>query len=211
LKYYYNPPWIIKKAFQDFNWNTKNNKVLLTFDDGPIPETTESILKLLDHYNVKSVFFCVGNNIQKNPGLAKEILSCGHEIGNHTFNHRTILGLDKSEMIGEIVSCNNIAHKLLDYKIKHFRPPHGRFSLKLNKFLKKEGLSNVMWSLLTFDYKNNLNIVKFALKNYMRPDSIIVLHDSLKSRDIISDSIKATIDEVLKKEYEFGVPSECLK
>lgn len=211
MKYYYNPPWIIKKAFQNFNWNTKNNKVLLTFDDGPIPETTGSILKLLEHYNVKSVFFCVGNNIQKNPGLAKEILSCGHEIGNHTFNHKTILGLDKKEMIGEIVSCNNTAHELLNYKIRHFRPPHGRFSLKLNTVLKKEGLSNVMWSLLTFDYKNNLNIVKFALKNYIRPDSIIVLHDSLKSRDIISDSIKATIDEVLKNEYEFGAPSECLK
>ncbi len=63
-----------------------------------------------------------------------------------------------------------------------------------------------MWSLLTYDYKNDLNLVKFAVKNYLRKDSIIVLHDSLKSKDIILDSIKFIAEEVNNKNYEFGKP-----
>lgn len=211
MKYLYDPPVLIKKIFPDFYWNTANKKILITFDDGPIPETTESILKTLDEFKINALFFCVGNNIHKYPGLAKEILSCGHEIGNHTFNHRIIAGLTAKEFEKEVSDFDNMAERLLDKKIRYFRPPHGRFSLKMNKLLRENEISNVMWSLLTFDYKNNLNIVKFALKKYLKADSIIVLHDSLKSKDIIIDSIKVTIDEVCKNEFEFGVPSECLK
>ncbi|MGE5681312.1 MAG: polysaccharide deacetylase family protein [Bacillota bacterium] len=211
MKYSYDPPILVKKIFSGFNWNTLNNKVLLTFDDGPIPETTEIILKLLDEYHIKAAFFCVGNNILKNPGLANEIIKSGHEIGNHTFNHKRLTAINISIVEKEIRDCSEIISKSTGKAVKHFRPPHGRFDLRIAKFLKKERLSNVMWSLLTFDYKNQINIVKFALKKYLKTDSIIVFHDSLKSKDIIIDSLKACIDEVYKKEFEFGVPEECLK
>jgi hypothetical protein len=68
-----------------------------------------------------------------------------------------------------------------------------------------------MWSLLTYDYKNDLNIVKFAISKNLFSNSIIVLHDSNKSKDIISESIKVITEEVEKKKYQIGKPSECLK
>lgn len=66
---------------------TDRRVIYLTFDDGPEPDITEFILETLDQYNAKGTFFCVGNNIQKNPLLYQRILSCGHKIGNHTMNH----------------------------------------------------------------------------------------------------------------------------
>ena len=69
----------------------------------------------------------------------------------------------------------------------------------------------VMWSLMSFDYKNNLNIVKFATKSYLKKDSIIVFHDSIKSKSIISDSLKYTVNSVLEKGFEFGDVEKCLK
>jgi peptidoglycan/xylan/chitin deacetylase (PgdA/CDA1 family) len=211
LKYLYNPPVLIKKIFSGFQWNSVTSKILFTFDDGPNPNTTEIILKELNNQNIKTVFFCVGENLKKYESLAKEILSEGHEIGNHTFNHKRIYREERSRVIESIRKVQNITNEKLDYQIKYFRPPYGNFDLRTNRILKKFNLQNVMWSLLTYDYKNDLNIVKFAVSKYLENNSIIVLHDSDKSKDIIVDSIKLIVEESNKKKYKIGNPSECLK
>ncbi|MCW8848670.1 MAG: polysaccharide deacetylase family protein [Melioribacteraceae bacterium] len=210
-KYLYNPPKIVKKVFNNFQWDSINEEILITFDDGPNPNTTELILRELENQNINAVFFCVGENLEKYPSLAKEIISSGHLIGNHTHQHRKITTLSNPEIIESIVKVQKFADEYLNYKIQYFRPPHGRFNLGLNKLLAKEYLINVMWSLLTYDYKNDLNIVKFAVNNYLMHNSIIVLHDSNKSKNIITDSIKYIVEATLKCEYQIGKPSECLK
>ena len=207
----YNPPKIVKKAFNKFQWESINEKILITFDDGPNPNTTELILRELENQKINSVFFCVGENLEKYPSLAKEIISSGHLIGNHTQQHKKITTLSNDEIIKSIVKVQKLADEHLNYKIQYFRPPHGRFNLSLNKILEKKHLINVMWSLLTYDYKNDLNIVKFAINNYLNNNSIIVLHDSNKSKNIITDSIKYIVEATQKCEYQIGKPSECLK
>ena len=67
-----------------------------------------------------------------------------------------------------------------------------------------------MWSLLTFDYKNDLNIVKFALDHYLTENSIIVLHDSDKSKNVIENSIEIIAEKSAEKGFDLGAPSECL-
>ncbi|MBU0560031.1 MAG: polysaccharide deacetylase family protein [Bacteroidetes bacterium] len=207
----YSPPKIIKNVFSNFIWETTTNEILLTFDDGPNPQTTELILKELSNYSIKAIFFCVGDNIQKYPSIAKEILGENHIIGNHTFTHRNIREYNYAELGKEIDKFNEAYNKISDSHVRYFRPPHGRFRIKLHTELNKYQLKNVMWSLLTFDYKNDLNIVKFAVTNYLNSNSIIVLHDNPKCLDIIIDSIKFTVDEALARAYRFGDPTECLK
>ena len=68
MKYLYDPPVLIKKIFPSTRWNTSNNKILLTFDDGPVEGNTEKILGELKKYNINALFFCVGNNIEKKKG-----------------------------------------------------------------------------------------------------------------------------------------------
>lgn len=210
-KYLYDPPLILKKLFRKTNWNTPNNKILLSFDDGPIPQTTESILKLLNNYNIKAMFFCVGNNISKYPELARNILENGHSIGNHTYNHQIPTKLSSKKLVEEISMFNCLMHDNFNYNVEYFRPPHGRFDLKTLAVIKEHKLKNVMWSLLTYDYKNNINIVKFAVNNFLTNSSIVVLHDSIKSSGIILDSIKMIVHEAYKKGFEFGAPEECLR
>ncbi len=89
-KWKYSPPFFMKYLFPEFKWNTSNNKILLTFDDGPLPGNTEKILKYLSGEKIKSIFFCVGNNLEENISLAKEILSEGHLLGNHMPQHQII-------------------------------------------------------------------------------------------------------------------------
>ena len=61
--------------------------VYLTFDDGPIPESTPFLLETLRRYGVKATFFVVGENVQKHPDLIQQIIDDGHKVGNHTYHH----------------------------------------------------------------------------------------------------------------------------
>lgn len=210
MKYHYNPPLLVKKLFRDFYWNTNSSKVLLTFDDGPNPGTTELILNKLSDEKINALFFCVGENIQKYPVLAQSILGERHTIGNHTQNHKILSKISNQEKYSQIESVNILVEEKFNYKIKYFRPPHGKFQLSTSLLMKKYYLRNVMWSLLTYDYKNDLSIVKFATQRYLNNNSIIVLHDSIKSKNIILDSISLIVDEMRIKNYQFGDPEECL-
>ncbi|HEX9251708.1 MAG TPA: polysaccharide deacetylase family protein [Ignavibacteriaceae bacterium] len=210
MKYKYDPPFLVKKIFKDFSWNTENGKVLLTFDDGPNPGTTDIILKKLSDEKIKALFFCVGENVQKYPEFVQQIKDAGHTFGNHTFNHKILNKISEDEKDFQISSVNKIFKDQFDIKLKYFRPAHGRFQLSTSSFMRKYQIKNVMWSLLTYDYKNDFSIVKFAVNKYLNHNSIIVLHDSNKSKNIISDSISFIIDEVRKRNYHFGEADECL-
>jgi len=210
MKYRYDSPILLKKIFNDFYWNTNNGKVLLTFDDGPNPLTTELILKKLSDEKIKSLFFCVGENVQKYPELVQLLKNEGHSFGNHTFNHKILKTITDEEKKSQISSVNKIFEEKFNIKLKYFRPPHGKFQLSTSSLLKQHNLKNVMWSLLTYDYKNDLSIVKFAIEKYLKHNSIIVLHDSNKSKNIIADSISLIADEARKRNYQFGEAHECL-
>jgi len=210
-RYFYNPPGAVKSIFGKYQWETDCGKILLTFDDGPNPDTTEKILEKLKDNDIKAVFFCVGQNIIKYPELVEKILTDGHTIGNHTMNHSVVTTLSKSKRVEEISSVSNLMRNNHGYDVKFFRPPHGRFNFRLAKELKQIGLKNVMWSLLTYDYKNKKDIVKFAITKYLEKNSIVVMHDSNKSKDVVIESIDLLIRYSLNNKFEFGKPLECLK
>lgn len=206
----YVPPKIFHLIFRKTIWNSKVEKILFTFDDGPNPETTPMILEKLKENSIKAVFFCVGENVERYPDLAKAIIENGHTIGNHTQSHQNI-NLFNRNVSNSISQCSEIIQKIVGVRPKIFRPPHGRIGLLTEWILKKQNLKNVMWSLLTCDYKNDINIVKFTVQKYLKKNSIIVLHDSLKSKSIIAESIDIIVKELEKNEFVIGEPAECLK
>ena len=211
MNYKYNPPLLIKKLFSSFQWESESDKILFTFDDGPVPAATDLVLKKLDENKIKAVFFCVGDNIRKYPDLAKAILEEEHIIGNHTFHHKKLTGMNREETLNELNSFNNLVMEKFNYSVKYFRPPYGRFTLSTSKILSQLKLKNVMWSLLTYDFNNNLETVKLAIDRNLQKKSIIVLHDSLKCKQIATDSIQYIIDAAQRKNLQIGKPDECLK
>jgi len=211
MRYQFNPPAIIKKMFPSFQWESEIDKILLTFDDGPIPETTPSILEHLSKHNIKAAFFCVGENVQRYPELYHQLINEDHMVCNHTFNHKLLTRLSRAEGIEQIKKFNNLIKSDFNAEVLYFRPPHGRFTLATSSVMKEMNLKNIMWSLLTYDYRNDLNVVKFAVNNYLKKNSIVVLHDSLKSKDIIADSINYIVEETSRKGFQIGVPAECLR
>lgn len=211
MKFLYDPPQIIKSVFDSFLWDTKNEEVLFTFDDGPNPGTTEILLDLLKERNIKALFFCLGENIEKHPGLCRRIIEEGHTIGNHTYSHKRINKVSREVINAEIEKTNSLLKDKFNYDVKYFRPPHGRFTLSTKKILHKHNLINVMWSLLTWDYKGSFNKVQKSIRNYLKNNSIIVLHDSDKTKLILQDSVNLIVEEAQKRNLKIGDPVNCLK
>lgn len=210
MKYKYRPPFLIKKIFNSFIWETSNNKILLTFDDGPTEAATLKILSILNSNKIKAVFFCVGNNINKHPGLTEKILESQHTIANHTMNHELLLKMNLKKSISAIEPFNFLLKKNFNYHVKYFRPPYGIFNFSTKKILANLNLKCVMWNPLTYDFENDFKKVEYSINKYLNNNSILVFHDSRKSSEIIERSLDFTIEQTSKMGFEFGEPEECL-
>ena len=211
MRYKYHPTIVVQKLFNNFIWESSGNKILLTFDDGPTEAATLRILNILRANKLKAVFFCVGNSIVRYPALAAKIIEGGHVIANHTMNHKLLTKMSREESIDEITQFNDLMKEKFNYNVKYFRPPHGKFNLKTNGILKELNIKCVMWDLLSYDYENNIQKVKYAIDNYLRDNSIVVFHDSVKCNEIIEETLNYAIEQADKKGLKFGEPKDCLK
>ena len=137
---------LIKKIFSKYVWDVYNseNKIYLTFDDGPTPEITEWVLEELKKHNAKATFFCIGNNIEKYPDVFEKVINEGHSIGNHTFNHlngwKTATEdylentkLCKEQILKSNPSNSELAKQIYNLKSAIFRPPYGKIKLSQSK------------------------------------------------------------------------------
>lgn len=107
--YWTKTPQIIKRLFSNQVWDIPNtdNKIYLTFDDGPTPEVTEWVLSILKENKIKATFFCIGNNIQKHPEIFNKVISEGHTVGNHTFNHKNGWKTTTADYIENVELCKS--------------------------------------------------------------------------------------------------------
>jgi peptidoglycan/xylan/chitin deacetylase (PgdA/CDA1 family) len=184
---HYTPAWL-HHLVPRLEWQIKHapeRTVYLTFDDGPIPTVSEFVLDTLAAYRVKATFFCVGDNIRKHPHIFERILSEGHRVGNHTFNHLDGWKHRKDDYLKNIALCqqyiNQYGAKLSEQK-PLFRPPYGKIPLGIINSL-SEQYRIVMWQVLSGDFHPAVSPEQClrASLQHTRTGSIIVMHDSHKA------------------------------
>jgi len=196
-------PLLLKWYYPSLLWNkSRTEKVIyLTFDDGPIPNVTDFVLKTLKAFNAKATFFCIGDNIVKHPEVFERVKNDGHAIGNHTFNHLKGWKTDDETYLENTLKCQKLMHTNL------FRPPYGRIKKSQIRSLKSDsGLNIVMWDVLSGDFDINLapekcyqNVVK-----HTENGSIIVFHDSLKAFDRLSYALPRALAYFTEKGFTFS-------
>lgn len=114
-------------------WGGQNTKkIALTFDDGPDPEYTPQILKILDQYQVSATFFILGLNASLHPEIVKDIVRQGSEIGNHTYTHPDITSISQEQFRLELDSTERVIEGVLGRKALLFRPPYAEDSEPAN-------------------------------------------------------------------------------
>lgn len=178
-----------------------NPKVYLTFDDGPIPEATPEVLDILDRFGAKATFFMVGDNARRYPDLLAEVRRRGHGVGNHTMHHLQGRRCPTGEYMEDVAQADRLL------KTRLFRPPHGLLRPSQLKTLREEGYELVMYDLITRDYSRRLNEADVVrnVKRYVRPGSIIVFHDSLKSIGKLRTALPEVLQWLAEQNYEFAL------
>lgn len=172
-------PLGIQRLFPQFEFHipTKEKVLYLTFDDGPVPEVTPLVLRILKHYNAKATFFCVGDNIRKHPDCFKQVLREGHKVGNHTMHHLQGIKVSTEQYIEDVAQCAGLCRSKL------FRPPYGRLRPKQIRLLRKQGYRFILWSVISRDYNQRLSPTQ-CLDNSLKLSAgdILLLHDSIKAK-----------------------------
>ncbi len=199
------PAWV-KKLFNGLVWEmpVDQKNIFLTFDDGPHPVITSFVLDELARFNAKATFFCIGKNVAENPVTYSRILSEGHAVGNHSFDHLNGWKTENAVYLANILKAREFINSDL------FRPPYGRITPAQLKNLHQQErpFKVVMWSILSGDFDVSISAEQCS-KNVLKnagSGSVVVFHDSEKAEK----RLRYALPEVLKYFTEKGYVFEKL-
>lgn len=169
-----------------FRISSGEKKIFLTFDDGPTAEVTLGVLSVLKKYGAKATFFCTGENIEKEPGIFRQIVSEGHAVGNHTYSHLNGWKTKTKDYLEDVEKCKTTIVKWLNaYMVSNshsaiqpfnhstinhnfFRPPYGKMKLSQYSILNtrpnerfhsfgRAQYSIIMWDVLSGDFDEGIS------------------------------------------------------
>lgn len=153
--------------------------VSLTFDAAWSADDTDEIIALLDKYNVKATFFCVGSWVDANPDAVKKLFDAGHEIMNHSDKHPHVADISEERFVEDVKSCNEKIKAITGVEPTLYRGPYGEYDDTTVSAIDKMGMYYIQWSADTVDWKEE-NTSQMQIDNVMkRLDSggIILMHN----------------------------------
>ena len=156
-----------------------HHTIALTFDDGPDPVVTPQVLDILDQYQIKASFFCIGHRVQRYPHIVQQIVQRGHSVENHGFQHATLFALfSPSRMQKDMLKAQEAIFKAAGVWPRFFRPTAGFRPPWISIALARCGLHLAMWSARGFDTREpQTQRVLHRLTQSLKPGSILLLHD----------------------------------
>lgn len=195
------PPHLFRQVYPGALWRMPDTekKIYLTFDDGPVAGITSQVLATLKSYKVPATFFCVGDNVQKNPELFQQIVSEGHTVGNHTMHHLDGWKHSWFDYMRDVKECSAV------FTTRLFRPPYGHMRRSQFKTLSRR-CRVVMWDVLTYDFDKTYakeHCLELALR-YSREGSIVVFHDSEKAAERMLYTLPRYIEEMKERGFTFA-------
>ena len=197
-------PRLVKRFFPMLRWSFSSKKkiIYLTFDDGPTPEITDWTLQILAKHQAKATFFCIGKNVAQHPNITQRIVTEGHRIANHCYQHENAWKCKAKDYLNTIKKTEDLLNLFQQNNTKLFRPPYGKLTYKKVKQLKQKGYKIIMWDVLSNDVLQNVSPEKSlqTLLKKTQNGSIVVFHDSLKG----SATLKEVLPEFLRKFTDLG-------
>lgn len=181
-----------------FRISESAKELCLTFDDGPHPESTPGILSILEAHKVKAAFFCTGRDAEKFPELTRLLISKGHVIGNHGYEHLNGWKTKNQDYFENASRADEYTSSIL------FRPPYGRIRRSQYNVMKNK-YRIIFWDLMPYDFDEKLGGQRAfnMLKTKIRPGSIIVLHDKVNTTCL--SFLDAFINYALENGYAFVI------
>lgn len=181
--------------------------VALTFDDGP-SDTTPKILALLEQYGGRATFFVVGNRIANYETQLAQIAAQGSEIGCHTWSHRQLTSLGNNEVRSQIEKTVRSVEARTGQTVRLMRPPYGSHNSAVRSVCKELGLSVVLWSIDTEDWRTrDAQATYDTILENVQNGSIILCHDL---HEPTGEAMERVIPELVRRGYQLVTVSELL-
>jgi len=184
---------------------TDEKKITLTFDDGPHPVYTPLLLDIFEKHDVSATFFLIGKNIEKNFGLAQQVVQSGHVVANHTFTHPLMFKLSDDEMRDEISRTDTLLRELSNHTPKYLRPPMGLFSKRVLDIVEQSGYRTVVGDVYPRDphMPGTQRIVSRVLSRVVT-GSIVIMHDGGNSNYVDRSQTVAAVRELIPQLRDRG-------
>ena len=189
---------------------TDDKKVSLSFDAAWGAEDSIKILDILDKHNIKVTFFMTGGWVKEYPDVVKEIQARGHDLGNHSENHKEMSKLTVEQNKQEIQKVHDRVKELTGYEMFLFRPPYGDYDSEMIKTVYEMGYYPIQWSIDSLDWKDYGvdSIIKKVVQNKnLTGGAIILCHNGAK---YTAEALDELITGVKEKGYEFVPISEMI-
>ena len=189
---------------------TEKPKVALSFDAAWGNEDTQKILDILKKHKVHVTFFMTGGWVDSYPDDVKAILKAGHDLGNHSENHKNMSQLSDSEIRKELMSVHEKVKKLTGYDMFLFRPPYGDYDNEVIRGASACGYYAIQWSIDSLDWKNygvDSIIEKVCENKQLENGAIILCHNGAKYTAQALDTMLTTLKG---KGYEVVPVSELI-
>ncbi|MFJ4772967.1 glycosyltransferase [Streptomyces uncialis] len=195
-----------------------DDRVVLTFDDGPDPEWTPKVLDILKKHRAQAVFFVTGTMASRHPDLVRRMVDEGHEVGLHTFNHPD-LSLQSTRRIDWELSQNQLALAgAAQIRTSLFRPPYSSFShafdnrsWPVTEYIGSRGYLTVVNNTDSQDWKKP-GVDEIIRRSSPKPGkgAIVLMHDSGGDRSQTVAALDRFIPDLADKGYRFTNLSEAL-
>jgi peptidoglycan/xylan/chitin deacetylase (PgdA/CDA1 family) len=195
---------------------TDERIVALTFDDGPDPDVTPRLLRILAAHGAKATFFMIGENAAACPDLVDAVRCAGHALSNHSWDHPSFPLISGWERRRQVSRCSAVLR--MDHS-RLLRPPYGHQSVSSQWDAWLTGHGNVAWSVAVRDWEEHDGewLANFALER-VRPGSVILMHDGIfDSAHELRANRESTLNAVeriltaLSGKYEFLTVPELLR
>ncbi len=197
------------KLLPVINKGADKKLVALTFDDY-LGEEVRPLLDVLDKYNVKGTFLIIGNSLENNSEVLKELVEGGHEAANHTWDHFNNHTLTDDEVRAQLISTRLFIRKYGGKDAPFFRPPGGYYNDNMVKIAQDIGLQTVLWSLNSTDadIDNDAKRIKKTVAQWIHPGAIVTMHTG---RDETIRALPGIIENLRNRGYDFVTITEMIK
>ena len=168
--------------------------VYLTFDDGPDPRNTPQILDILARHNARATFFVVGRLVAGYPDLFQRIVSEGHTVANHTWNHENLAKLSRKEFDRTISRTEEI---LGDYATPCLRPPYAATGRNTRAWAAEHGLEVHLWSVSANDWEGlDAEAIADRILTRITDGSVVLMHDGGGNRAQTVRGLEIILEEL---------------
>ena len=179
--------------------------IALSFDDGPNPETTPELLKILDEKNVTATFFMLGQNAEAYPGVVKQVYDHGHIIGSHSYSHPQLTTLSPDELEQQIKQTDKAIFEACGILPRILRPPYGAIDANTANVI---GKPIIQWDIDSYDWESkNTDATIQQINQTVVPGGIILMHDI---HPTTIAAIGAVIDNLRASGYEIVTTEQIL-